>query len=353
MRAVTAERPGAAELAVDVGGEERAALAYTALVGPVRSGDRVLLNVTATTLDLGTGGLDFVVAVSGPETVEVDGPGHIMKLRYSPLQTAVLSVEEQGGPHHEAMRAAESLDGTPVVWTPLHSMVAPVVAGARAAGAARVTYVMTDGAALGAPLSRICASLRSTGLLDAVVSSGQAFGGDLESVNTFTGLLAARVVSGAEVIVVGDGPGNTGTAIRWGATDIESALSLVAARILGGRPVASLRISFADERPRHRGVSHHSLTALGRIVEPGAYVAVPRLPDEAERGVVDDDLRTSGAAERHRMVEASGEPALELLARRGIRIDSMGRGVEDDPAFFLAAGAAGAVAAGLAEKVPG
>ena len=352
MHAVTAERPGAVELSVDVGGEERSALAYTALVGPVREGDRVLLNVTASALDLGTGGLDFVVSVVDSDGVDVEGPGHIMKLRYSPLQAAVLAVEEEASPFHERMRTADSLDGTPVVWAPLHSMVAPAVAGARAGGAGRVAYVMTDGAALGAPLSRICARLRAAGLLDAVVSSGQSFGGDVEAVNTFTGLLAARVVSEADVIVVGDGPGNTGTATRWGATDIESAMSMVAARILGARPVAALRISFADARARHRGVSHHSLTALGSIVEPGAHVAVPRLADAAQRAAVTDALRESGIVERHRVVEAAGEPALDLLVEHGIRIDSMGRGVEDDRAFFLAAGAAGAVAADLAEGRP-
>ena len=332
-----------------VDGEPRLALAYTALVGPVREGDHVLLNVTATTLGLGTGGLDFVVAVLGADALDVHGPGHIMKLRYSPLQTAVLSVEDPAGPHHATMAATESLEGTPVVWTPLHSMVAPAVAGARAAGAGRVAYVMTDGAALGAPLSRICASLRSAGLLDAVVSSGQAFGGDLEAVNTLTGLLAARAVAKADVIVVGDGPGNTGTATRWGATDIESAFALVAARILGGRLVAALRISFADARERHRGVSHHSLTALGTIVEPGARVAIPVLADEAQRAAVVEALKGSGIGERHLVVETRGEPGLDLLARHGIPIDSMERGVDEDPAFFLAAAAAGAVAAGLAE----
>jgi len=350
VRAVAAERPGALELSVDVDGEARPALAYTALVGPVHEGDRVLLNVTATTLDLGTGGLDFVVAVESREALDLDldGSGHIMKLRYSPLQTAVLAVEDPAGAHHATMAAAESLDGTPVVWTPRHSMVAPVVAGARAAGADRVVYVMTDGAALGAPLSRICAALRSAGLLDAVISSGQAFGGDLEAVNTFSGLLAAKAVAGADVIVVGDGPGNTGTGTTWGATDIESSLALVAAHILGGRPVATLRISFADARERHRGVSHHSLTALAAVVGPGALVAVPVLADPTQRTVVAEALRAAGIGDRHLVVEAQGEPALELLARQGIAVDSMGRGVERDPAFFLAAGAAGAVAAGLA-----
>ena len=266
VRSVSAERRGAIELSVEVGGGSSAAVAYPALVGPVAPGDGVLLNTTAIALGLGTGGAHVVVAVLGRESTDVDpGPGHVMKLRYTPLQVATLAVEEADSPHHRAMAAAEGLDGTPVVWLPLHSMLGPATAGARAEGAERVAWVMTDGAALPAPLSRLAASLRDAGLLDAVVSAGQAFGGDLESVNTFSGLLAAKVIAGADVIFVGDGPGNTGTDTTWGSSTLESALALNAARILGGQAVAALRISFADPRERHRGVSHHSLTALERV----------------------------------------------------------------------------------------
>ncbi len=39
---------------------------------------------------------------------------------------------------------------------------------------------------------------------------------------------------------------------------------------------------------------------------------------------------------------------MELLARHGIRAESMGRTFEEDPAFFLAAGAAGVLAGRMA-----
>jgi Protein of unknown function (DUF3866) len=345
--AVTAERPGAVELEVQSEGERGAAVAYPALVGPVAAGDSVLLNTTAVALGLGSGGAHFVVAVLGRERSDLEhGPGHVMKLRYTPLQLATLAVEEDESPHHDAMSAAESLDGTPVVWLPLHSMLGPAAAGARAEGADRVVYVMTDGAALAAPLSRLSASLRGVGLLDAVVSAGQAFGGDLETVNTFTGLLAAKAVRGADVILVGDGPGNTGTDTTWGSSAIESAMTLHAARILGGRPVAALRISFADARERHRGVSHHSLTALERVVPDRSWVAVPELVDAHQRDAVETALRP--LAGRHTLVLVPGASAMELLARHGMRAESMGRGFEDDPAFFLAAGAAGVLAGRIA-----
>jgi len=348
---VVEERPGAVEVSVQVDGEDApsVAVAYPALVGPVRPGERVLLNTTAVALGLGTGGLHFVVAVEGSESPWAgEDAGRTMKLRYTPHQVQVEAVEEVGSAHRKALESMENLDGTPVVWVPLHSMVGPAVAGARAAGASRVSYVMTDGAALPAPLSRLAAALRGAGLLDTVVTAGQAFGGDLEAVNTFTALLVARAAGRAEVIVVGDGPGNTGTDTPWGATDIESAMALNAAGILGGRPVAALRISFADQRERHRGVSHHSLTALGRVVLVPAHVAVPVIDHEARREAVWTELRAAKLDERHQLVEVTGQPAVDLLAERGIEADSMGRRVNDDPEFFLAAGAAGVLAGRMA-----
>jgi hypothetical protein len=207
---------------------------------------------------------------------------------------------------------------------------------------------MTDGAALPAALSRLVGELRAAGLLDSVITAGQAFGGDLEAVNTFTGLLAAKVAAGADVVVVGDGPGNTGTDTLWGSTDIESAMSLNAAAILEGRPVAALRISFADPRERHRVVSHHVLTALARVTLAPVHVAVPVVADEGRRAAVWASLREARLEERHQLVEVTGEPALDLLEDRGITPESMGRTRSQDPEFFLAAGAAGVLAGRMA-----
>jgi hypothetical protein len=349
---VIAERPGAIEVSVDVeeadGSRAQLAIAYPDLVGPVSAGDRVVLNTTAVALDLGTGGAHFVIAVErpGPPQVVEPGPGRLMKLRYTPAQLNVPAYEEAPG----AERLPDSLRGMPVVWTPLHSMIGPVAAGARAAGAGRIAYVMTDGAALPAPLSRLAHSLRTAGLLDTVITIGQAFGGDLEAVNVFSGLLAARGSVGADVVIVGDGPGNTGTETEWGSSAISSAFSLIAAGVLGGRPIAALRVSFSDPRERHRIVSHHSITALARVALVPVHVAVPKVEDETRRAAIWDALRAPGLHERHQLVEVNGRPALDLLAEHGIEPESMGRRVADDPEFFLAAGAAGVLAGRMAAR---
>ncbi|MBI4261798.1 MAG: DUF3866 family protein [Actinobacteria bacterium] len=329
---------------VEVGDGPEPALAYPALTGPVEAGDEVVVNATAVELGLGTGGFHLVVAVLGGRPGEEPAPpGRVMKARYTPLQVAVSSVEET---HAEALDGAD-LTGTPVVVAPLHSMVGPIAAGARAAGAGRVAYVMTDGAALAAGFSRLVATLRDAGLVDGTVTCGQAFGGDLEAVTVWTALLAARALLEAEVVVVADGPGNLGTSTRWGVSSLGAGNSLNAAPSVGGRPVAALRVSFADPRERHRGVSHHSLTILADVCRVEANVAVPVLEGE-QREAVWADLRGARLEERHQLVEADGRPALAELERRRVEVRSMGRSPADDPAFFLAAGAAGVLAGRMA-----
>ncbi|MEO8422811.1 MAG: DUF3866 family protein [Actinomycetota bacterium] len=339
--ALGAARPGAHELEVDVDGAHATAIAYPELCGAVTVGDVVILNTTAIALGLGTGGLHFVVAVEGAEVGGDETPGRIMKARYTPLQTAVASVEER---YREALEGSDGLEHTPVVCAPLHSMIGPIAAGAKRATEARVVFVMTDGAALPGAFSRLVFDLRDAGLIDGWISCGQAFGGELEAVTVWTGMLAAKEVLEADVIVVADGPGNLGTDTTWGVSALGSGNALNAAAALGGRPIPALRVSFADERERHRGVSHHSLTILRDVCLVETDVPVPTLEDETQRDVVWGALRAAKIEERHQLVEVDGRPALGELAARGIEPRSMGRGVEDDPAYFLAAGAAGVLA---------
>ena len=88
----------------------------------------MLLNVTAVELGLGTGGVHIVIAVEGRSRRPSAPPGHVMKARYTPAQTAVASVEET---HAELLEGSDGLRGTPVVCAPLHSMLAPIAAGAK------------------------------------------------------------------------------------------------------------------------------------------------------------------------------------------------------------------------------
>jgi len=324
------------------------AIAYPALSGHCEPGDRVLLNTTAVDLSLGTGGSHFVVARAedgSRPALDAPGPGHIMKLRYTPLQIDTGAVEEQGSPHHADMAEAEDLGGMPAVCCSLHSHVPLVAAAAKACRpGARIAYCMTDAAALPLPLSDVVRDSREAGLLDTTVTCGQAFGGEIEAVNVHSGLLAARHVARADIAIVAIGPGVVGTATRFGHGGVAQGEAVNAVAALGGAPVFSLRISFADERPRHRAVSHHSLVALSRVTLAPAHVAVPHLP--ADQAVsVEAALADAGVWERHIRVEpmpATGEPDM-----RGVRVTTMGRSIAEDPSFFEAAFAAGRVAANL------
>ncbi len=341
VTAILQERPGAVEVDVDLPGGPGRALAYPALTGPLHPGDRVLLNTTAVHLGLGTGGLHFVMAVDRPSPIKPEaGGGHIVKLRYTPLQHTVTTVEET---LPEALDACAGLDGMPVVTAGLHSQVAAIAAAIHwAAPAARIAYVMPDAAALPLPLSRLVAQLREAGLLHATLTCGQAFGGDLEAVSLPSALVAARAVAGAHVAIVAQGPGNAGTGTRLGFSGIAQADWINTAHCLGATPIAAVRLSFADPRPRHQGVSHHSLTVLGTFALCSAVVPLPLLPAAQAEHIGSQIAVLHG---KHRMEVHDGEPALLLLERLGVSVATMGRAMAQDRAFFLAAAAAGMAAA--------
>jgi hypothetical protein len=326
------------------GGSFRA-LAYPALVGRPEPGDEVLVNAGALLRNLGTGGYAPVVAVPGRLPADPVSPGHLVKARYTPLQALVAGADEQGSPHHEILRDADSLGGMPVVTADLHSALPAICVAASAdRPGVRVAFVMTDGGALPAWFSRTVAALRSAGLLCGAVTTGQAFGGDLECVSLHSGLLAARLVLGADLAVVAPGPGNLGTGTRWGFSGVAAGDAVNAAAVLGGRPVAALRVSSADARERHRGISHHSLTAYGRVALAAADVPVPDLPGEFGDRV---RAQCAGLAGRHRLVAVALDGLPEALAASPVPLSSMGRNLEADPECFLAAAAAGRHAAYL------
>lgn len=325
------------------------ALAFPALVGDPACGDVVLLTTGTLERGLGTGGFALVAALPGRLPCAALSPdGHLVKARYTPLQAMVLGADEQGSPHHELLRDADDLAGLPVVVADLHSALPAVLAGVRAERpAARVAYVMTDGGALPAWFSRTIDELRSAGWLAGCITVGQAFGGDLEAVTVHTGLLAARLVLDADVAVVAQGPGNLGTGTRWGFSGVAVGEAVNAAAILGGQPVASLRVSGSDPRERHRGISHHSLTAYGRVALAAADVVVPILDGELGALIRQQAQALAAPAGRHRLVERSVSGLREVLDDVPCRLSTMGRGLDVDPAPFLAAAVAGQHAASL------
>lgn len=339
--------PELQELAVQVDGEASRQLAYNYpdLYRRLAVGDRVCLNAAAVKLGLGTGGRHFVL----PDYLNVaatEPAGHIMKLRYTPWQFPIQAAEEEGSPYHTALREADSLAGIPVVAAPLHSMLPGVILGFRQALSyePKVAYVMTDGAALPMALSDLVRELKGRKWLDLTITAGQAFGGDLEAVSLPAALLAARAAINADLIVVAMGPGIVGTGTKYGFSGIEQSWILDMTARLGGVPVAVPRMSEADPRERHQGLSHHSRTIL-ELTSTQAWLGLSAFLPETLRTQIAHQLREAEGVSRHRWVVTEEPEVAPLFAAHNLRVKSMGRSVEADPAFFQSTVAAGYLAA--------
>ena len=335
-------------------GSRLRAVAYEQLTGVPERGERVRLEVSALDRALGTGGHAMVSTRLDVLASDPPREGHLVKARYMPDQVMVTGVDEQGTDHHRLLSQPVDdlgLEGMPVVVADLHSSLPAVLAGLRSPDGEeqpRTVYVMTDGGALPLAYSRLVAALSEAGWLAGTVTAGQAWGGDIEAVSVHNALLAARHVLRADAAVVIQGPGNLGTDTPWGFSGVACGDVVNAVAALGGRAVACLRISQADARSRHRGVSHHSMTAFGRVALAGADVVVPVLDGELGAQVRRQAQALCAprpGAVQHRLVEVPAAGLLELLraaeVRTGVRLSTMRRGLEEDAAAFVAAAAAG------------
>jgi hypothetical protein len=331
------------ELTVEVPDEGQVrALAYPSMVGIPQVGDDVLLNTTALAQGLGTGGVALVIAVPDRLPPDPTEPGHLVKARYTPMQVTVAGVDEQETEHHALMAEVDDIGGMPVVVADLHSALPAVLIGMLATDPdLKVAYVMQDGGALPAAFSRTLDTLAPS--LAGVITVGQAFGGDLEAVTVHTGLLAARHVLNADLAIVTQGPGNLGTGTPWGYSGVAAGEACNAVTVLGGEAIGALRISDADPRPRHRGVSHHSLTAFGRVALGGVTLVAPRGLSSELGGQVDEDL--AGQPDRNPVVWVDTDGLDDALVLSPVPLRTMGRGYPEERAYFLAAAAAGRYAA--------
>lgn len=291
-----------------------------ALHPPAAVGDEVVVNVQARELGLGSGGYDLVVAnlTRGLGHIE-PRDRHVMKLNYTPLQHAVLPAD--GDPH--AARAA----GAPVAVFPLHGHL-PALAWAlqQARPATRLGYVQTAGGALPGALSRTVGELRERGWLHAHVTAAPAYGGEREAISA-AGAICAAIEAGCEAVAVGPGPGILGSGTTLGHGGMIALDSAHAALALGLPTLVVARMSEADPRERHRGISHHTRTVLDLLLAP----VVVALPEGVE--ALDD---------RHDWRAADG-----ALDGYPWPLRTMGR---EDRRFFAAAAAAGRTLAAMIER---
>lgn len=327
------------------------AYVYPGIASVPTPGDIVVVNTLAIELGLGTGGYGFVLVNLSKQLPQCCQDGHIVKLRYTPLQTNVLSVEEELSPYHNKLRdEALSLDLRPVVCAELHSALPAIVAGVKAHDPSlSVCYVMTDGGALPLAFSKTVRELKAKGLLQSTVTVGHAFGGDLEAVNVFSGLICARHIANADVIVVSKGPGIVGTGTPLGHTGMEQGEAANAAFRLGGVPILTPRVAEADIRERHLGISHHFLSVLRYCTYCPTIIPVASETPHT-RTKLADCLASLRVSHQHRLAEATSDPGLGLASRHGIELSTMGRSASQEPSFFAQAAASGWFAAQTARQ---
>jgi hypothetical protein len=330
-------RAGLQCLQVSLGDKKEKAYNYPLLTGVAEPGNRVLLNTTAVRLQLGSGGYHFVIYNQAQNALRLTPSGHIMKLRYTPLQLKVQTWEELWGNKNPqaALQRYGGLGRIPVVTGELHSMVAPFVLTMKSLNPDRkIVYVMTDSAALPLCLSDTIHRLREKQMLSGTITCGHAFGGDLETVNIYTALIAAREELRAEIILVTPGPGVVGTGTRYGYSGIEQGEHLDRIHKLQGIPVLIPRISFAERRARHYGLSHHTLTSLQEIAHHKAYLPLPAF-DRKKAYFILKQLQAAGLFEKHHIVIIK-ERLFRFLKKSPGNFQTMGRKMEEDPAFFAA-----------------
>ncbi|MGI8558102.1 MAG: DUF3866 family protein [Solirubrobacteraceae bacterium] len=303
---------------LDGGGGCHPAIADTALVGPCKAGDQVVVNVQSRLLGLGSGGFD-VVHVNLTRGLDSGGaPGaHVMKLNYTSLQHAVIPVEGVD----PGTRLAR-----PVAVLALHGQLAPL---AWAFGG-RLGYVQTGGGALSGSHSRVAAELLDRGLLVGHITAAPAFGGLEESITTAGALVHGLGAADWTAAVCGPGPGIVGSASALGHGGLEALDSAHAALALGAPTLLAPRMSDSDPRPRHRPISHHTRTVLDLLLAPAVVALPPGEPAPQDWGSR-HDWRT-------------GEADLIGYRASGLPTRSMGR---EDELFLRAALASGAVLGNL------
>ena len=279
------------DIRVDINGRIEKAYNYVQLTGIAQVGDEVVVNTTAVELSLGTGGFHFIC-----------------------------------------------LEGMPVAVGALHSIV-PVFAATfkKLCPDKKLVYIMSDGAALPMAFSKNVDNLKNMGLIDNTITYGNAFGGDYECINIYTSLITAKEICKADCVLVAMGPGIAGTGTKYGFSGIDQAVIIDAVEKLNGKSYIIPRISFADKRPRHKGISHHTLTILSELTNKSTNVVLNSLYEPAKLSIIRDQLLLNSIDEKHKVDFEEYDMTKEDLDKYGLKVKSMGRSFEEDKEFFEAA----------------
>ena len=259
-------------LTVEVDGERRAAWADTALLGEMREGDEVVVNVAALDLGLGSGGLRHRPRQPDPRA-RGRGRGRRARdeaqLQLPPAPGRAGRATARGGA--EARRGA-----TPVLVLPLHGHLAPAAWAAAQASPGAQGRLRADrrrrrcrgrSAATPPSCSSAACSAATSPPPRPTAARRRRSRSPAPSTPPPTGF-------GWDAVLAGPGPGIIGSETRLGHGGIAALDTAHAALALGMPTLLSPRLSSADARERHRGVSHHTLTVM-QLLLGAVEVPVP------------------------------------------------------------------------------
>lgn len=338
---------GRTDILVNIDNRDEKAINYDYLTGTIEIGNDVILNTTAVELNLGTGGYHFVISNLNNDGHNASKEGHIMKLRYTPLQIKTYAVEEQESPYHHLFHNFTSLSNMPIIVGTLHSMLVPIASTLKYLNKdLKIAFIMTDGAALPLYLSNAVYELKEKNIIHKTITLGHAFGGDYEVVNIYNALITAKEIAKCDIAIVTMGPGIVGTGTPYGFTGVEQGYIVDAVNDLGGFPIAVPRITFKDKRERHYGLSHHSLTVLNKIMKTKSNIALPKFSTQQEV-IIEKQLKENNLIQKHNIFKVEKNILEQALNHYKLKVKSMGRNLEDDPEFFATCSAAAVYATSL------
>lgn len=328
------------EVLLDIDHPSKKAINYNKMTGSLKKGDIVLVNTTACSLNLGTGGHHYIMANLHMNTQKLTGDGYGMKLKYTPNQINVLFAEAQESPLHQQFNKELNLEGKQIYIGELHSMLVPLSAHLkyRIQEKIKIACIITDHGALPLWMSKNIEKLKSMGILDTVISIGNAFGGDYECVNIYTALQLGANILNMDAIIITMGPGIMGTGTPYGFSGLELGFYVDLCYYRGAKPLYVPRISFIDTRPRHYGISHHFINSLNKIIQNPIPIIIPNMDKSKTKHII-NQLKQYKLLSKHPVKIRDGRGIRTSLEYYQLNPKSMGRGFGEDPDFFYSQGA--------------
>ncbi|MDF2672719.1 MAG: hypothetical protein K0R09_984 [Clostridiales bacterium] len=331
------------------------AINYILETGLCIVGDLVVINTIGNRLGLGTGGYNFIYFnmsnKSNGEQILDRNQGHIIKMKYTPGQLRVKAIEENIE-YKKLFSKETKLLPKPVIYTILHSMISPLVKSIKYIKPdAIISCVYTYGGAMNANNSFTLKKLRASGLINSVITTGECYGGDYESINIATGILFGFNQLNSDIIIVCCGPGVAGSSTYYGYSTFDFIGPIYITKLLGLCPVLIPRISMADNRERHMGVSMQSISILQNL-DFSVHVPVYRDIEDVEgfRNIY-NQLIMHGIIHKHKVQFIE-----DVIIKKSIDYISadtrvMGRSYIEDPWFFYNCSCAGVYSVGLLNKI--